>query len=476
MAEPTPVLAAGQPAEAPAYRSLSILAVAALVIAAGFAALVSILGVTAFVTETPLFMGNLSFLIPVTSLVMAVAARHRIRRSEGVLTGVALTTWAWWLSLLFGLGYGAFYLGTFLAVWAQAEAFTEKWFNLLREGKINEAFLKTVEPARRKHDRPLDREYMFEHYGAATVGAKGPLALFADDEVVRIVEQAGPDAEIKFLGVKDWSYERGYKVTVSYRITCREGVFIVAVVVQSTEGQEVEGRQWQVNFGLTHMLPPPQLSPFGESLRHWRQQAASFTKSWITQWEAGNLAGNYLESLTPVEREKLRQEFFTQLVVAELSASPAEQGALPLSAMTCMAHLGNPEARLSYLRGYQEFLGGNLLKSDDFQAPSKMRTDILQQVRDVFHDLSHLRLRMPKEATGRPRPIGPDPKTIEIAQDVGIAVFPGGQTDADPKYQVDSVFIIEVKVGPDAPADIAGCRLVSIELLRGGTPSPAKKK
>jgi hypothetical protein len=479
MAEPTPVLAPGQ-LEGPVYRSLSLLAVAALVIAAGFAAVVSILGVVAFVSGMPLFMGIVTFAVPVASLSMAIAARYRIRHSEGVLGGLALTTWAWWLSLLFGLGYGAFYLGTLLAVWAQANTFTEKWFELLRQGKTNEAFLATVDPATRRRDRPSDRSYMFEHYGTGVGKGKGPLATFSESELVRVVQQAGPRFEIKSQGIKDWMYKNGYQVEVPYRITTREGEFDVLMTVLSSEGPEIEGRQWSVVWDKSSIVSAV-LNPEGVRIQIWRQLAAAFTSEWIADLHAGDVEAMFLATLPVGERRSLARQFRLRLALAGLAAGSGDRQGLPLGSLVYAGLLNNPQqTRFMYLPGYAEYLGANVLKYDGFEALRHNRADILQQVLTRFKDPVTMRFRMVTgQDSSRPRTTNQESGTVQMLQDVEIGVFPAGQTPTEtPQYQCDSVFVIQINTRPDAPAGTGACRLSAIELLRGGVPPtpPGKGK
>src|SRR5262249_59006333 len=122
------------------YQPLSGLAVAAIAVAGVYSGALAVFGIVALITGTPLALAFWILIFPVVAMVLAVVARQQIRYSEGTRTGLTLTTWAWWLSVVFGLGYLAFYVGTFLAVWWQAESQMKSFFELGRKGHTPEAF------------------------------------------------------------------------------------------------------------------------------------------------------------------------------------------------------------------------------------------------------------------------------------------------------------------------------------------------
>ena len=236
MTEPTRVLPPNVSA-APGYRPLSVLALIAIVVAGAYAVIVTIISAAAFFSGKSLLLPLWLALFPAGAAVVALAARQQIRRSEGTLSGGALATWAWWLSLLFGLGFLAFYVATYLAVGIQARDFTNQWFEKLREGKVIEAFLDTQDPAARKFDKASDIEAIMQRYGIMPLrGRKGPLLAFEDREVVQLFLQGGPQTKYQSLGVKNWTLDKGgYKVWLTYGIMSPLGSWEVQVAAQSSE-------------------------------------------------------------------------------------------------------------------------------------------------------------------------------------------------------------------------------------------------
>ena len=85
-------------------------------------------------------------------------------------------------------------------------------------------------------------------YFMGQFGQKGPLPLFLEHELVQIVRQAGPEAHIESLGVRDWNYVgAGYLVEQDYRVTTPEGTYDVLIPVFGGAGSS-PGRQWHVVF------------------------------------------------------------------------------------------------------------------------------------------------------------------------------------------------------------------------------------
>src|SRR5262249_12235379 len=120
---PTPVLTPGPPAEPLAYRPVSGLAIAALGFAALYTAIVLVFGVVALLQGVPFLLPTWLIVLPVAGAVLAFCARRQIRGSEGTRAGLKLAEWAWWLSVLAGLGYTAYAQTTALIIKAEADSF-----------------------------------------------------------------------------------------------------------------------------------------------------------------------------------------------------------------------------------------------------------------------------------------------------------------------------------------------------------------
>ena len=124
------------------YRPVSGLAIAGLGLAVLYALIVTGIGLVAVLTGAPfLFPGLL--VVAVAAGVLSGAALVRIARSEGTRAGRKLALWGLMLSLLAGLGYGAYVIATEMAVRLQAETFTDSWIALLRDGDVDTEYLLT---------------------------------------------------------------------------------------------------------------------------------------------------------------------------------------------------------------------------------------------------------------------------------------------------------------------------------------------
>src|SRR5438094_859508 len=83
---------------------------------------------------------------PVAAVLCCWIARGQIQRSEGTLSGSALAGWGIGLTLVFGLNYLAYYASTTFAIRQQAREFTREWLEMLKQGKVDEAFLRMIPP------------------------------------------------------------------------------------------------------------------------------------------------------------------------------------------------------------------------------------------------------------------------------------------------------------------------------------------
>jgi hypothetical protein len=474
MAEHSPVLAPPGSNRQDIYRPLSKLAFAAIFVAGSYSVLVVVFAAVAVATGWPLFLNLWNLIFPVTGVVLAYAGRQHIRNSEGILSGLALTTWAWWLSILFGLGYGAYYFGTYTAVSWQAEDYLTRWFDRIRAGKINEAFLDTQEPAKRKFDNPSDSDFMYQRYGMNIGQRKGFLSVFQDLELVRLLQNAGPDVEVKLLGVKNWEFDKGgYQVTETYRITTPEGDFNSSLLVKSSESKEIEGRQWQVDLQTLHFAERPRLSPLGQALDRWRQQSRRFAADWLIKRSHGDLLGAFLDTRPLSERTSLQRGFLDRTALAGLRAGVSIAGAGVDFALLEMYALFRADGQVRcalYLPGYWDYCTGQLVRADGFVSVKSVRTDIVRNVKRYFQDPAHLVLQRVGEGRGRFVILNKDQGPVQFFHDVPLAVHLKGSSAA-PDFHCEAALIVESDPGPLSVDRYPNWRIVGLELIRGGKPA-----
>jgi hypothetical protein len=284
--------------ERPDYQPLSALALASLVLSGLFASVVLLAVGVALVRAQAVLLSTWFLLLPLAGSVLGALARWRIRRAQGALAGLSLAGWGLWLGVVFGLGYGAYYFATALAIQKQAHDF------LTQEGEesgflphlqkaappasdlmhpnishLYRAFLLTTPHGRRLGINPDDRLSMEKEFNRPVGKAgRGHISRFTDSEFVQIVFQATQEGEgqpWQALGTASWDSQGGnnYRVECSYRFRTREGQVDVVLPVVG-EVDKLSGRRyWHVDWSNLRILPSSQRTPLGQALEKIRQQA-----------------------------------------------------------------------------------------------------------------------------------------------------------------------------------------------------------
>jgi hypothetical protein len=476
MAEKIPTLPADSPVPTEVYRPLSRLALAALIVAALYAVVIGVLAVVAFVTGKPLFLGIETLAIPAVAAALAYVGRQQIRGSEGVLSGTALTTWALWLSGLSGLGFAAYYFGTYLAVTWQAGTFTRTWLDKVRGDKFMEAFLDTQKPEKRKNDKPGDRLYMYQAYGAAAgpAGRKGPLPAFLESEAFKVLHDAATAGEIKSLGVKDWSFSKdAYNVAELYQAKTPEGVYELLIPVRGSQGPEFEGRQWQVVWEGVGYVGTPQLTETGKLLAQWRYHARQFGSAWLQRRSQGDLAAVYLDTLPPDRRRDAYRQMQNRLLLGELRPGPLVDLGGPLNRIVQAGLLANGEAAgLLFVPGFREFAQGKLVQADELVAPPAVREELVSAVRQNFLRPNVIRIQ-PQNTQARAYAVNRDLGQYRFLLDAEVTVEGQGEaTPAASKYRCDAYLVVESDTGPMTPERQPVWRVAGLQLILGGVATP----
>jgi hypothetical protein len=461
MAEKIPTLPADNPVQTEVYRPLSRLALAGLMVAGSYAVILGVLALVAFITGVPLFLRIETLAIPALGAILAYLGRQQIRGSEGVLSGTALTTWALWLAGLSGLGYTAYYFGTYFAVTWQAANFTRSWLDKIRDDKVMEAFLDTQKPEKRKNDKPGDRLYMFQAYGLAAPGRKAMLPVFLESETLKILRDATTHGEIKSLGIKNWDYSKeAYNVEELYQAKTLEGTYEILITVRGTQGPEFEGRQWQVAWENVSPVGTPQLTEAGKILAQWRPQARQFGSIWLNQRNQGEVIQAYLDTLPSERRQTVARRWQYHLLLGGLS-----QG---LWAADIEA------AGLLFLPGFREFAQGSLVQADQLVAARPIQDDLVSAIRHDFLRPQVIKIQ-PQSTQARSYPVNHDQGQFRFLLDAEIDVYPQGtaMTAAPPKYRCDAYLVVESDTGPMTPDRKPVWRVAGIQLIQGGVAAPA---
>ncbi len=305
------------PAASETYQPLSLLAMAGFAIAIIYSLVVLIGGAVALFGRIPWLMPYWTFLIPVAALVVCWAARTRIRNSEGTLSGMAFTTWGSRLAIVLGLTYAAYYSFTFLAVRFQAIDCADRFFEQLKQGQLEHAFLMSLGVATKGRDKVDLRHEIESRFNTpkGKPGTVGAYTRFRQDSSIRFIEMAGESATITPRGVDEWEYKSGgsggYRVVLNYHVATPLAEYDIKIETFGRDSKpgEPKGRQWQLNF-VNGVLSAsqPDMTPKGKEVIVKCMMAQSFTTEWILKLDESLWKAAYLETLEPSERERLSKD------------------------------------------------------------------------------------------------------------------------------------------------------------------------
>ncbi len=240
MADPFPVSPVDRAASEIDYKPVSAVAVAALIVSGLFVLIVFVTAISAFVSKRPALNWEM-LLIAVIGLGLSIAGRLHIRRSEETRTGLRLATIAWWLSVLGGVVFAAYYGGSVFALWKQSDKAAAAWFDALKKQEFDRAFLATIPPLHRQGINPQNSTEIEARFGPTAVG-------FRNSELVRFF-QRNPDSvvvEPRGMGKLE-QIDNGYRLQLAYRLQSPEGVSDLTLMLTGSEGKNFNGREWQIN-------------------------------------------------------------------------------------------------------------------------------------------------------------------------------------------------------------------------------------
>ena len=300
--------------EAREYRPLSGWAIASLLVAGLYVIVVVVGGGIALYTWSPYLLPLWTLVFPAAGLALAATALFHIRHSEGTRAGVPLARASLWTCLLLGLIYLSFYGSTFLAVRRQADTFVRNWFELLRAGKVNEAFLLTQPPEQRLNVSAEDERTLRARFDVGSQGGRGALTQFRANEIAQLIQQGGADSRIESRGVQSWEFtEGGYHVTRRYHVVTPEGEADLLIPVKGAESKAraYEGRQWYLTWGPNVVLGA-RLTERGQRMSEVRHEGKLFLDEWRRKLWAGTpelLESAYLDTQPVAEREEKRKAY-----------------------------------------------------------------------------------------------------------------------------------------------------------------------
>jgi hypothetical protein len=363
-------------------RPLLIVAAAVLALVGFLAVPIGIGGLMAFANQAPWLLPTWTVLIPVTGVVLSWLARSRIRASEGTLSGADLATWGLGLSLFYGLTYGAYVTSTSLAVTHQAGAFAQEWLEEVKAGRLENAFKLSLKPEDRMgqpSDKTELRSILEVRYNAPTSGrsASGLFSMFCGRDYVHFLQGAGPDAHVQPLGVVTWEYENdGYKVVLKYRVTTPQASFFLMVPVFGHESRTKEFKGRQWHVMLDQTGVARDTFPNMTEEGQTLMEQSMVAKAFAVAW------------LGKVTARDWDGAYLDTLPASERKGQEkARQKWHSLSVATGVAALASPDADVrAYLRQRDAFLDGQMIRSDPetFWATGRFRKEILDEIKTMF--------------------------------------------------------------------------------------------
>jgi hypothetical protein len=259
--------------DAPGYRPLSGLAVAAVIVSGFGALVVTILCVAATLASKPVLYPSV-LVLPIVGIVLALAARWQLRRAEGTRVGGGLAAAGLWVGIIFGGSYGAYYFFTELAVRQQARSAADQFVALLREDDVERAFRLTLAPGQQLTVPEDDREGIRRRFGATEMPA------FERNDLVRTIRRWHDKLILEPQGVRNWEVlAGGYQIDLEYRLRTPEGQSFAGLRVSGHDDPSSGARIWQVMLtqsGL-HDSRPTRLGRLYQELRF---EAANVLRSW----------------------------------------------------------------------------------------------------------------------------------------------------------------------------------------------------
>lgn len=389
MAESFPETISDRADDAGKYQPLAPLAIAATIVA-GLLAFTTVslllIGLIAGkrVLEAPLIVGAL------IGVVLSAAARFQIRRSEGARSGNTLANVSWWTSLVCGLVYGAYYLGTMLSIRAQAQDFLDAaWYPALQQREIDKAFFFTRTPVDR--NKRTEREVIerFEdHY-----------TFFKNTELVHLLERAGDGIAVEPESfTNEEEKQQAMVLTQPFWIRTREGRFKCSASVIRANYPDLEGAQYHVNPANPSVLER-RPSVYGRLVREVTAEGNSFIRDWTGRAALPNNLPMQLDmqDLPESRRKQILSEYLAASNLQQAFATAtAPHGGLS-NALNLAALWGENEVNRTLLIP-REYVSTAMNLTTVVEAPEDKGTAIAEHIRKILFRGPYL--SVPSNASG----------------------------------------------------------------------------
>ena len=246
------------------YAPVSWMAITALAVAGIFASLLLSLVLTAFRSNKPLIEIWL-FIFPVLGIVVAFAARRHILNSEGTRTGLKLAAWAWWICVVSGLSYAAYFWATEYTVQSDTERQFTAWAENVKkidpatpnDPALAAAFYQTLPPSQRVAFSASNTTIMQDRFGPDFV-------TFRQNKLLMMILRNPGRCELTPQGLKQWQQLPG-KIECALAATLKtpEGEFPMVIPMEAA--LEKGKREWQIKAfdGYVQDTPASVRTPYG---------------------------------------------------------------------------------------------------------------------------------------------------------------------------------------------------------------------
>jgi hypothetical protein len=276
MADATPRLSSATDASEVRYAPLSWLAVCALVTGVVYLFALVLLGFISFRQGKPLVSVPL-LVLPAIGILLAFAARRSIRTSEGARTGDNYANLGWWMCVIGGLCYGAYWFAVDWSMRSEAERQMKRWAETLisadpsnpNDPKLREAFNQTIQLERWNSEEVTNDRIFQVQYGAG-------MNIFRHTNLLVLAARNRESAKITRTGLAMSEDKENEQIhLVAGILSCDEGDFPIEVRFRSVVTER--SRQWQVIGEPVYIRQDQYYRPIGDRTRYgWLMERLQF--------------------------------------------------------------------------------------------------------------------------------------------------------------------------------------------------------
>ena len=268
------------PVSPTAYKPISALAVAALLLGILTTLLLVGFGVAARIAHRP-FLNPVVMLMAFVALGLAIAAKLQLARSQGTRAGDKVANAALLLSLVVGLGYAAYWFAIDFAIRKQSQEIAEKWIGYMMNGDVERAFRLTRDPGQQR-TMSDDPETIRQRFGQTD------LSLFNRSDLPRLLRSWKGRTEYSFEGVHNWEVTAsGFEVELRYAFRFPEGIYGIGVTTLGIDDPDTGERTWQIVFGKSGARAQErQLTKLGKLVLELQYDSFYQLRNWYPQFRA----------------------------------------------------------------------------------------------------------------------------------------------------------------------------------------------